>query len=325
MRREKGKEGEKKGKRKGRADSRVFVSLLSFPLLPVFFSLFPCIACLSPQKGTIMVRLSVCLETVFTDLPVGVRIGKIAQAGFRHVEFWHPEGTFDGKQVRFDLAKDAADLREACRRHGVAINDFALHAWDGSIGGSPVKAGDRQRYLAQIERMIEFAAAIGCTKGITLSGTADSALSRVQMRRNLENALGAAAEIAAKADFTLLLEPLNTLVDHAGYYLDSTAEAAEVIRSIHSPHLRLLYDVYHMQIMEGKVIATIERNIDIIGHFHSAGVPGRAELFDTELNYPAILKRIDALGYEGCFGLEYFPRTPDHKASLEAIRSYLGE
>ncbi len=269
-------------------------------------------------------RLSVCLETVFTDLPVRERIAKIAAAGYHNVEFWHPEGTFDGKQVRFDRPKDAAELREACRRHGVVINDFALHAWDGSLGGSPVKAADRPQYLAQLRKMIDFAQAIDCNRGITLSGTVDPALSRSQMRQNLENALGEAAAIAAKAGFMLLLEPLNTLVDHAGYYLDSTAEAAEIIRSVHSPHLRLLYDVYHMQIMEGKVIRTIERNIDIIGHFHSAGVPGRAELFDSELNYPAIVKRIDALGYPGCFGLEYFPRMTDHKASLEAIRSYLG-
>jgi hydroxypyruvate isomerase len=270
-----------------------------------------------------MVRLSVCLETVFTDLPAEERIARIAAAGFRDVEFWHPEGTFDGKEVRFDWSKDAARLSEACRQHGVANNDFALHAWDGSIGGSPVKSADRPKYLAQIRKMIDFAEAIGCRKGITLSGTVDPALTRSQMRENLENALGEAVEIAAKAGFTLLLEPLNTLVDHAGYYLDSTAEAAEIIRGINSPRLRLLYDVYHMQIMEGKVIATIERNIDIIGHFHSAGVPGRAELFDTELNYPAIVKRIDALGYQGCFGLEYFPRMADHAASLEAIRRHL--
>jgi hydroxypyruvate isomerase len=270
-----------------------------------------------------MVRLSVCLETVFTDLPADERIARIAAAGLRDVEFWHPEGTFDGKQVRFDWPKDAVGLCAACQQHGVAINDFALHAWDGSIGGSPVKATDRAKYLAQIRKMIDFAKSIGCTKGITLSGTVDPMLSRSQMRENLEDALGEAVGIAAKAGFTLLLEPLNTLVDHPGYYLDSTAEAAEIIRGINSPHLRLLYDVYHMQIMEGKVIATIERNIDIIGHFHSAGVPGRAELFDTELNYPAIVKRIDALGYQGCFGLEYFPRMTDHAASLEAIRRHL--
>ena len=270
-----------------------------------------------------MVKLSVCLETLFTDLPVPERIARIAEAGFCCVEFWHPEATFDGRQLRFDRAKQPAELCQACRQHGVSINDFALHAWDGSIGGSPVKAADRDLYLAQICKMIDFAQTIGCTKGITLSGTVDPALSRGQMRANLQRALADAVEIARTANFTLLLEPLNTLVDHPGYYLDSATEGAEIVRSIGSPHLKLLYDVYHMQVMEGSVIATIERNIDIIGHFHSAGVPGRAELFDTELNYPAILKRIDALGYQGCFGLEYFPRMNDHRASLEQIRSYL--
>jgi hydroxypyruvate isomerase len=173
--------------------------------------------------------------------------------------------------------------------------------------------------------MIALGKSIGCPRGITLSGVIDPALTRTQMRDNLERALGEAVEMAAKADFTLLLEPLNTLVDHPGYYLDSSAEAAEIIRRIGKPSLKMLYDVYHMQIMEGNVIANIERNIDIIGHFHSAGVPGRAELFDCELNYPEILKRIDAMGYQGCFGLEYFPRLADHRASLAAIRRCLGE
>jgi hydroxypyruvate isomerase len=270
-----------------------------------------------------MARLSVCLEPLFTDLPVSERIAGIAEAGFACVEFWHPEGTFDGGKIRLDWAKEPASLRQACREHGVSINDFALHAWDGSIGGSPVKAADHDRYLGQIRKMVAFAGDIDCRQGITLSGTVDPALSRRQMRENLERALADAVEIAQEADFTLLLEPLNTRVDHPGYYLDSASEGAEIIRAIDSPHLKLLYDVYHMQIMEGNVIATIERNIDIIGHFHAAGVPGRAELLDTELNYPAIVKRIDALGYRGCFGLEYFPRMKDHRASLRQIRDYL--
>jgi hydroxypyruvate isomerase len=270
-----------------------------------------------------MVKISVCLETVFTDLPLSQRIEAIAGAGFREVEFWHPEGTFDGKTVRFDMAKDAAELKEACRKSGVTVNDFAMHAWDGSIGGSPVKAADRAKYLEQIGRMIEYGKSIGCSKGITLSGIVDPALTRTQMRANLESALGEAVALASKAGFTLLLEPLNTLVDHAGYYLDSATEGAEIIRGIGSPNLKMLYDVYHMQIMEGNVIANIEKNIDIIGHFHSAGVPGRAELFGGELNYPEIVKRIDALGYQGCFGLEYFPRMADSRESLAAIRRYL--
>lgn len=272
-----------------------------------------------------MVTLSVCLEPLFTDLPVEDRIARIAEAGYASVEFWHPEGTFDGSTVRTDLAKDAASLRRACERHGATLNDFALHAWDGSIGGCPVRRSDRTRYIEQIRKMIGFAQAAGCHKGITLSGTVDPSLTRDEMRKNLEEALAEAVSIAEAADFTLLLEPLNTLVDHAGYYLDSSAEGVEIVRAIGSRHLKLLYDVYHMQIMEGNILATIEKNIQWIGHFHAAGVPGRGELFGCKLNYPVILARIKALGYEGSFGLEYFPKLADHAKSLRQIREYLSE
>lgn len=270
-----------------------------------------------------MVTLGVCLETVFTDLPVEQRITKIAEAGYKAVEFWHPEGTFDGNQVDFEQAKDPAALKQACSQCGVTLNDFAMHAWDGSIGGSPVKAEDRETYLTQIRKMIEFGKAAGCEKGITLSGTIDPALSRSEMRTNFENALAEAVEISRQENFTLLLEPLNTLVDHPGYYLDSSSEGFDIVRAIDSPNLKILYDVYHMQIMEGNLIATIEKNIDCIGHFHAAGVPGRAELFGTELDYPTILRVIEQTGYQGDFGLEYFPQMPDHSASLKQILAYM--
>jgi hydroxypyruvate isomerase len=272
---------------------------------------------------TTMVTLSVCLEPIYPKLPVAERIAKIAEAGFHSIEFWHPEGTWDGATVRTDWAKDAGVLRRACEANGVALNDFALHAWDGSIGGCPVRRQDRAAYLAQIRKMIAFAEAAGCRKGITLSGTVDPAISRVEMRKSLEEALAEAVRIAERADFTLLLEPLNTLVDHPGYYLDSSAEAVEIVRAIGSRNLKVLYDVYHMQIMEGNVIATIQENIDWIGHFHSAGVPGRGEVFGSELNYPVILAKIESLGYQGAFGLEYFPKFSDHDQSLRETLAYL--
>ena len=118
-----------------------------------------------------MLTLGVCLETVFANLPVSQRIGKIAGAGYPCVEFWHPEGTWDGNQVDFEQAKDADELRQACQQHGVTLNDFAMHAWDGSIGGCPVRAEDREQYLTQIRKMIDFGKAAGCSTGITLSDT----------------------------------------------------------------------------------------------------------------------------------------------------------
>ncbi|MGQ9589182.1 MAG: hydroxypyruvate isomerase family protein [Planctomycetota bacterium] len=270
-----------------------------------------------------MATLSVCLETVFVDLPPLERIEKIRACGYGAVEFWHPEGTWDGRRIRTDLPKDPRALREACLRHGVALADFAFHAWDGSLGGCPVRREDRARFLDQVRRMVSFARESGAAQGIVLSGTVDSGLSRSEMRRNLEEALAEAAALAGPQGVTLLLEPLNAIVDHPGYYLTSTREGLEIIRSVGSPHLKLLYDVYHMQIMEGNLLGTIEAAIDRIGHFHAAGVPGRGELFRGEIDYPNVLRRIEALGYQGAFGLEYFPAIPDHAESLRKTLEYL--
>ncbi|MCL6629117.1 MAG: TIM barrel protein, partial [Armatimonadetes bacterium] len=89
------------------------------------------------------------------------------------------------------------------------------------------------------------------------------------------------------------------------------------------PNVKMLYDVYHMQIMEGNIIHNIGQNIDIIGHFHSAGVPGRHELTSGELNYPDIIAEVDALPYDGYFGLEYAPLMPSEQ-SLSLLKERLG-
>lgn len=269
-----------------------------------------------------MAKLSVCAECFFTNLPFEKRIEKIAALGYHYIEFWHPEGTFDGKCVDFSQAKEAKSLKKAAKDSGVRFNDFAFGAWDGSIGGNATNDKDHARYLEQIAKMLDFANAIGCKKGIILSGMAQKNLSKDKMLGNLTKVYAKAVQMAEKAKVTLVLEPLNSLVDHAGYFFDGTAEAVKIVRDINSPNLKLLYDVYHMQIMQGNILDFITRNIDIIGHFHSAGVPGRAELAGTEVNYPVIVKKIDELGYKGCFGLEYFPKL-DSAKSLKQTLKYL--
>jgi hydroxypyruvate isomerase len=267
-------------------------------------------------------KYDVCLEMVFTDLPYEKRIAKIAACGFDCVEFWFHDGTFNGVDCAGG-AKDAKTLKKACAAAGVTINNMVVNAPEGTLGGSLVRAEDRAKYLARLEEVIAFAKACGCRKAITCAGNLQPGLSRNQMRRNLEETLGRAAAVAAKHNFVLFLECLNTRTDHFNYFLDSSAEGAAIVRAIASPNLRLLYDVYHMQIMEGSVIANIEENIDVIGHFHSAGVPGRHELMDGELNYQNIVRRIEAAGYTGAFGLEYSPALTDHAGSLRATRRYL--
>ncbi len=269
-----------------------------------------------------MAKISVCAECFFTDLPFEQRMRKIAEIGYKYIEFWHPEGTFNGSAIDFAQAKDVKSLNRTASENGLKFNDFAFGAWDGSIGGNATNSADHAKWLTQGQKMLDFANAIECPRGIILSGLTQSALTVEQMNENLLTAFGKAAQMAEKAGVVLVVEPLNSLVDHGGYYLDKTDEAVKIIRQINSPNLKLLYDVYHMQIMQGNIIDFLEKNIDIIGHFHSAGVPGRAELFDTEVNYPAIIKKIDELGYTGCFGLEYFPKM-DHCESLKKTLGYL--
>jgi len=126
------------------------------------------------------------------------------------------------------------------------------------------------------------------------------------------------APLAEAKGVTLVLELLNSKVDHQDYMCDHTAWGAKVIDAVGSPRVKLLYDIYHMQIMEGDVIRTIRDNISRIGHIHTAGNPGRNDLdSDQELYYPAIMRAIAATGYQGLVGQEFVPKGP----ALEAYRA----
>ena len=263
-----------------------------------------------------MIKLDVCIETVFTDLSCEQRIARIAQLGYDSIEIWHPEGTWNGAEIDESMPKDADTLNQACEDAGVTIVSFVVNAWDGSYGGCPVSAGDKSRFIDQVHKSIDFGKRINCSSAIILPGMVQPNLTREQMRGNMESAFEEGLEIAEANEFTFQIEPLNTPVDHAGFYLDSTAEAIDIVRKFDSPRMKMLYDIYHMQIMEGSIVDTIKSNIDIIGHMHVAGVPGRAEPDNCELNYPYIFKKADEFGYKGYFGLEYFPRL-ESAESLE--------
>ena len=117
---------------------------------------------------------------------------------------------------------------------------------------------------------------------------------------------------------TLCMELLNSKRDHKDYMCDRTPWGVELCQQVGSDHFKLLYDIYHMQIMEGDVIATIREYHPFIGHYHTGGVPGRGEIDETqELNYPAIVRAIMETGYDGFIGQEFIPRRPDKIASLK--------
>src|SRR5207244_7829839 len=124
--------------------------------------------------------------------------------------------------------------------------------------------------------------------------------------------------LAEKHGVTICLELLNSKVNHKDYMADSTAFGVEVVKRIGSERMKLLFDIYHMQIMEGDVIATIKANHQHIAHYHTGGVPGRHEIDDTqELNYPAIMRAIVATGFKGHVAQEFIPARPDVLGSLK--------
>jgi len=127
-------------------------------------------------------------------------------------------------------------------------------------------------------------------------------------------------DVAEREKVTVCIELLNSKVDHPDYQCDHTAWGVELCRRVGSERLKLLYDIYHMQIMEGDVIRTIQQNHPFIGHYHTGGNPGRAEIDATqELNYPAIIRAIAATGYRGYVGQEFIPKRDPLTSLREAI------
>lgn len=125
-------------------------------------------------------------------------------------------------------------------------------------------------------------------------------------------------ESAEKYKITLIMELLNSRVNHKDYQADKSAWGVELCKRVGSERFKLLYDIYHMQIMEGDIIATIKRDHQYFGHYHTGGVPGRAEIDDTqELNYPAIMKAIVDTGFQGYVAQEFIPKRPNPIASLK--------
>lgn len=174
-----------------------------------------------------------------------------------------------------------------------------------------------EKLLKDYSISIPKAADAGLKSVICFSGNANG-LSYEQGLENCAKGLAPAVKIAEKYNINLTMELLNSKVDHKDYQCDHTEWGVKLCEKVGSPNFKLLYDIYHMQIMEGDVIATIRKHNKYIGHYHTGGVPGRNEIDETqELNYPAIMRAILETGYKGFIGQEFIPKRPDKIASLK--------
>jgi hydroxypyruvate isomerase len=187
---------------------------------------------------------------------------------------------------------------------------------------SPLDPAQHDKVLADIRASATAAHRLECPCLILLSGPERPGVPRVEQHRAMVEVYKRAAEIAGKENLTLVLEPLNTLVDHKGNYLWSAREGFEMVREVGSPRMKLLFDVYHTQVMEGFLIQQIRDNIANIGLFHVADVPGRHDPGTGEINYANVFKTLSEVNYTGRVAMEYRPvKGRDHVESLKVARA----
>lgn len=248
-------------------------------------------------------KKALVIEPHFGDIKTSEKIRKAADLGFDGVELW-------------DCAKpDADEIGAIAANLGIEVVGCIISGLFDNHLNRPYTAVE-----ASYRESVAYMKSMGCNNVLYFPGN-------LHPRRDaqkciiIEN-LKRLADIAGKDDITVFIEPINNIVDHIGHYLDNTPTAAEIVRTVNSPNIRMIYDIYHMQVMEGNVIQTIRDFQDVIAHYHSAGVPGRGEHHLGELNYPAIIKAIEETGYDGYFCLEYLP-TYDSEQSIRNVLDYL--
>ena len=164
----------------------------------------------------------------------------------------------------------------------------------------------RETWLAGLKESCKAAKNANVGRLITQVGQ-DTGKERAFQHESIVAALKEAKPILEETGTVIMIEPLNTIVDHKGYYLWQAAEAFDIVREADHPLVKVVYDIYHQQIMEGNIILNITNNLDCIAHLHSAGHPGRHDRQFGESDYKVIFAAVDKAGYKGACGLEYFP------------------
>jgi hydroxypyruvate isomerase len=206
------------------------------------------------------------------------------------------------------------DQVPVARAHGLACS--LLSGVPGGIGKGLNRPEHHDAIVAWFEEAAPAAAALGVTNLIVFSGNRDG-LDDAAGLENCAAGIKRLLPICGKHGVVAIMELLNSKVNHPDYQCDHTRWGVDLCKLVGSPRFKLLYDIYHMQIMEGDVIRTIQESHEFIGHYHTGGVPGRNEIDESqELFYPAIIRAIVATGFTGFIAQEFIPKGPDPLAAL---------
>lgn len=244
-------------------------------------------------------RICIPIPCFFGDMDFVEAIYKVKELGFDAAE------TYNWKNL------DLQAVRNACADTGVELLSMCTTEFNMT---NPEM---RQKWLDGLKESCEAAKAAGVKRLITQVGN-DTGEERAKQHESIVEALKAAKPILDDSGVTIMIEPLNTIVNHPGYYLWQASEAFDIIHEVDHPLVKVVYDIYHQQVMEGNIIPNITNNLDCIAHLHSAGHPGRIELQFGENDYKVIFRAVDNAGYKGACGLEYRPTL----GSIESLKRF---
>ena len=257
-----------------------------------------------------MPRFCANISLMFSEVELPERFAAAARAGFRAVE------------MQFPYAYPPELLADRARAAGVEVvlinMPAGAQAGDRGIGCLPSRAAE---FRDAVGSALAYARALGCRRVNCLSGIAPARADGAALRAAYVSNLRFAAARLHPSEIELLIEPQNTRT-FPGVFLHNTADAVSIIDEVGAPNLRLQYDVFHMQVMEGDLSRTLRENLAHIGHIQVADVPDRHEPGSGEINFPFLFGWIDRLGYPGWIGAEYVPAAAT-EAGLEWARPYL--
>ncbi len=242
---------------------------------------------------------------LFKDVDLTERFGRAAEAGFKAVEFWWPSG------------EDLDDVQAAIKDAGLEVPLFNFDAGDMPNGdrGQLSNPERQQEFRDNVPVALELARNLGCTRLNALVGLdLDDVDTDEQMELAREN-VAWAADQSAEHDIEVMIEAVNTF-ENGPYLLSTTKAAADFVQQVGRNNVKLQYDVYHMQRMEGNIVATLRERIDSISHIQVADSPDRGEPGSGELSYRYIFAALEDLSYDGWVGLEYGPTTESTEDSL---------
>ena len=242
-----------------------------------------------------MPRFAANIAYLFSERPLIERPGAAAAGGFRAVE------------GQFPYTTPAQAFRDQIERHGLTMLGINTErGGDGQFGLAAIRNRERD-FDALFAQALDYITAIGGTAIHCLAGFIDVNERPAAERTFIAN-LSRAADLAAAQGITLLIEPINSR-DRPNYFLNRVEHAADIIQKAGKPNIRIQFDFYHAQIMGGDLLRRFEAHLPLIGHVQVAAVPSRHEPDEGEVNYPAIFRALDRLGYAGWVAAEYHPRA----------------